>query len=244
MKWDAFFQYLERFNAIVLFCFLAFASVATALWFFTLGADGFDQGYHDPYAEQGFANQTKYEGEEIELEDGLVVKYQIEDEDEYDLDVAGSNISLTNMQTGDSHLVLPADSAQIILRWQTIGREGENDEHPSAYLAFTGTEEDYAAGLLDVVVGRLSDFEQRTLAQRVHFVDAPRMIDKSTLSMIVWTTPDDARFWLVDLATLEKTLDRKVEVPAPGRIMNSGATNDDVASSRAAPTNTFSAEPF
>lgn len=213
MKWEKFFFYLNRVNAVLLFTALCLFAVASlGAWWPFYGDVIYDP---DNYGEPGLDHEPDIEGEKITIADGTVVKYIAQGAGEFDIDVEARNISLTHMSTGKSRLVLPQGSDQIVLRFEQVGRGGEGSEPSSAYIALVGTEKDYADGTLDLIIGRMTDLEQQTASSRISFVDSPRMIDDKTMSLIVWPAPDRAEFWLFDLSTMTRTLSRKVEVPLP-----------------------------
>ena len=212
MNWDKVFKGLGRINAV-----LFFLGICTLIGFLIYEAIRFRSWEQSDasYGEPGLADSVRYEGEEIEIEDGLVVKYVAQGEGDHAQGIEASNVSLTHMATGKSRLLLPEDSDQVVLRFEELSREGERSGPARAYMVLAGSEADYEEGILDLIVGRFDDLEQQVVARRVRFVDSPRLIDADTLSLIVWPTSDRAEFWLLDLNTFERTLSRKVEVPLP-----------------------------
>lgn len=213
---ERFFFYLHRINAVFLFVLLWFGAIALAReWMISSAYD--DPIYNDgaPYGTPGLDDEAAYDGEEIELTDGAVVKYVAAGEGDFDIKAFARNVSLTHGVTGQSRLVLAPESEQIVLRFEHIGSNGLGGQPATAYMVLAGTREDYAAGRLDLIVGRLSDLEQRVVAKRIRFVDSPRMIDDNTLAIIVWPAADRAEFWLFDLRTMAKTLSHPVQLPLP-----------------------------
>lgn len=206
---------LQRFNTVALALFLAialpFMVVSLYQWLNPGWAVEGPVRYGEPVLEIG----DDYEGEEIVTSDGAVVKYRLEGDAPSNIELEGKNISLTNMRTGKSITVLPEGDERMVLRFEAVGAMGEGAMEPTGYMVLAGTEEDYRDGYLDLMIGNFTELRQETLGRRLRFVDAARMIGPDTMSMIVWPEPDAARFWMIDLATLEVTLDRAVKVPAP-----------------------------
>ncbi|WP_284125752.1 hypothetical protein [Parerythrobacter aestuarii] len=176
------------------------------------------------YGDPGLDGESRYEGEEIETPEGTIVKYRIVPDDAEDLDVDGENLSLVNMTTGKSRLLLPEGSDQLLFNWTTleVPRRWGDDEVRQvtvAYVALVGTRQDYADGRLDLIIGRFSDLEQVTLAKRLRFVDAANTIDRDTVTLIAWDGPNSAEFLkirLVDFAIVERAA---IELPMPKEII-------------------------
>jgi len=221
---ERFFFYLNRINAVLLFT--ALTGLAIFVGFQWAQSDLYDDlrnARPDQYGAQGLDGQPEIQGEEIGLSDGAVVKYTLEGQGEFDIEVDARNISLTHGVTGKSRLVLPRDSEQLVLRFEHIGMRGEGQEPANAYIALVGSEQDFADGKLDLIIGRLTDLDQQVVARRIRFVDSPRMIDENTLSLIAWSAADQAEFWLFDLRTMQKTLMRAVELPLPDQRVESSS---------------------
>lgn len=215
MSWELFFFYLNRFNAVAILLVLAIFAFFAVRDFLSFNSWNEDFGQPVPYGEPGLAGETPYEGGEIITLAGKVVTYRIESPQESELQVKGANVSLTRMASGKSRSVLPPDSGQLVLNWSIVSRSESEDEPGIAYVALTGTEADYADGRLDLVVGRLSDLEQKTLMERLRFVDSPTMVDDETLSLIVWTGANKAKFLLIDLVSLTIVTEKPVSLPLP-----------------------------
>ncbi|MEM7690445.1 MAG: hypothetical protein AAF291_15630 [Pseudomonadota bacterium] len=176
--------------------------------------DSFGAVPTEPFAQSDLPPELRFEGDEITTADGTVISYRLEDDPEVGIDVSSPNISLTNMQSGESRMILPKGSEQMIMNWNPVGPLADGKGDPSAYIAFVGTKADYTDGYLDLILGDLRDLRQTTLRKRVRFVDGVRMLNADTVSMIVWVKLDEARFWIVDLRSFEITLDREVDLPA------------------------------
>ncbi len=215
VRGSRFFEILGRLNAVGL-ALLLFVPIPVLL-VQTMLSDpygSFGPVPAAPYAQGTLPPELRYEGEEITAVDGTVISYRLEGDPEVGVDVSSPNISLTNMQSGVSRTILPKGSEQMILNLYTVGPLADGKGDPSAYVAFAGTKADYGEGYLDLILGDLRDLRQTTLRKRVRFVDGVRMLDANTVSMIVWTKLDEARFWIVDLKTFEMTLEREVDLPA------------------------------
>ena len=207
--WDKFFLYLHRLNAVLLIVILAlFGFVAVQHLFLRDDWRGDFENYESGFDQE---NET-VEGNIIETSDGQVVSYLIEPMDKDGRDISGRNLSLTHMKNGKTLLLLPDGSDQIILNWEQLEKGARGTKALSVLL---GTEQDYQDGMLDWTVVRLSDLEKTILAERVRYIDAPQMIDDDTMSVIVWTTPDVAEFWLIDLSSLSIISKRPVSLPLP-----------------------------
>ena len=222
MSWDGFFTVLSRINNVLIFLALCALGIMMAVEYTRYG--GWTRGYDDhggpSYGEPGLDRASEFEGEEIEVEGGFVVRYKPVGAGSFDEEIEAENISLVHMPTGRSGLVLDESSSQVVLRFEELGRKGEGSSPAKAYMVLAGSREDYRNGLLDLVIGRLDDLEQRVVAKRVHFVDTPALIDGNTLSLVVWPTPDTAQYWLIDLRTFETVLRRPVELPSPRSVEN------------------------
>ena len=208
-KWDSVFFYLHRFNAILFLIVLLLIGATALVGMYQ--AWTWNDDYR--YGEDAFdPDNAGFEGGTIETSDGQVVNYVIEPLEPNDMEIVGENLSFTEMESGKSKLVLPAGGERIVLRWEELRlRHGD----AKAYSVVAGSAQDYKNGVLDWVVGRFSDLEQKNLARRVRFIEAPQMIDDNTLSVIVWLTMEKAEFWLVDLRDFSIVSRRKVALPLP-----------------------------
>lgn len=209
-KGERFFFWLNRFNAVAIFValLLYFSFMIFEMISYSQFSDDF--GYQRDSGFDHFLDD--FPGDVIETGSGNTISYQVASEGSEELKIDGQNVSFTDMETGKSVMILPDGSEQLIFSWDQVELRGEKT---FAYLARVGNETDYDAGFLDLIIGRYSDLEQRTLAQRVRFVDGPQMIDEDTMSVIVWLEPERAEFWLIDLRTLSIAQKRRIALPMP-----------------------------
>lgn len=213
MTSEKFFRLVSRVNTILIFLLLV-VFIGLYLWN-EVRWRSYQQSNvsHSQYGAVGLVDEPNFAGEHITTPDGVVVKYVIDEARFEGRDIAGSNVSLTAMAGGKSRLVLPEGSDKLILRFLAFGPDGEDDKNVSAYLAFIGTPKDFENGVMDVVLGRLSDLEQVVLKERIRFVDAPLVQDDGQIALIVWPTTREARYWTVDLDSFGIVDDRPIDVP-------------------------------
>ncbi len=221
-RWDSLFFYLHRFNAVMFLIVLSLVGIVALIGIFQSGM--WNDDYR--YGEDAFSQEHgEFEGGTIETSDGQVVSYVVEPFEQGDMQIVGKNLSFTAMGSGNSKLVLPDGGEQIVLNWEELRLRHADAK---AYSVIAGSVQDYKEGVLDWVVGRFSDLEQKTIARRVRYIDAPQMIDADTMSVIVWPTEDRAEFWLVDLRDLTVVSRRKVALPLPRKAANFNSDDDDV----------------
>lgn len=212
MTIDRFFTYLNRVNAVVIFLVLVFFLVTFARDYWNMRSWEHEPGMPTEYGNNAFDNGV--EGEEIKTSIGGVVLYRSKDELRDRLNIEARNITLTDMHTGRSRVIVPEGSDHLVFSFEVLASPSESEEY-SAWVALSGTEQDYSDGVLDLQIGRFSDLEQRTLARRLRFVDSPRLIDSETLSIIVWPEVDRAEFWIVNMKSFSIESRRPVALPLP-----------------------------
>lgn len=228
--WDAFFFYLHRVNALVLFLLLLGFAVmlvvgAYSSWQYQPESLELDSGFR--------ANNEVIAGEEFDTVDGKTIAYTIAPTKKVGRDITGKNITFVETQSGRSQMVIPEGSDHMVLNWDGLEFGG----HARAYSVLTGNEADFEQGLLDWTLGKFSSLEQKVMARRLRYVDSPRLLDAQTMSVIVWPTLETAEFWLIDLTDLSIVSKRPVSLPPPGK--DDAVAEEETSPEDAAPQTIF-----
>jgi hypothetical protein len=209
-RWERFFFWLGRINAVGIFLLLVFATGTIAI--------GFYQGYQyrQELEDEKFGNEVAdsgpYSGDSIEVPGGEIAAYYQKERETFDRR-EGSDITLVDPRTGKTRRIAGGDDDAWVLNWELIFRDGEEGGTAIGYLARITDEERYAAGRFDLVVGNFPALEQKVVARDLMGVDLPIIAGEAGAAFIMWSELDKAVFVAVDLRDLSITTQREIPLP-------------------------------
>lgn len=205
---DRFFRILHRVNAVMIFGLVVFG-------FFMLIQDwsrSSGLGAGGAFGDSGYGDEGSYVGRDIETVDGAIIAYEANEELGFQPE-RGANVSLTNMETGQSVTIAPEESS--VVAWHVLDDDEVEMGSPRAlgYVAFVADDEQFETGRFDLVVGRFADLTPKTVAENILYGDLPTVHGDQSVAIIVWAEEDQAEFVSIDLATGEIFQRRAVDLP-------------------------------
>ena len=173
---------------------------------------------HQSYASGGgfddnaYNSEGRYVGRDIETVDGAVIAYEANEDLNFRPE-RGANVSLTNMETGQSVKIAPDGSS--VLAWHVLDADDIEMGSPRAlgYVAFVASDAQFDVGRFDLVVGRFADLTPKTVAGDILYGDLPTVHGSQSVAMIMWAEEDQAEFVSIDLATGNVIERRAIDLP-------------------------------
>ena len=204
-----FFGWLNRVNAIGIFCVLAYAV-------FTWVAS--DIAYRDVYyGDAKFGNENRdsdggYVADEYETTGGPVQVYMYGDPPNMDDGRVSSGMTLVDARSGRQTSILDKGENALLASFEVI----ENSQSQAiAYLARITDEAGYAKGRAKLVVGSFETFEQIEIAKDAPFVDAKALTNDGKLALVYWPDDTSARLVTIDLSDMSIADAQGLDMPPP-----------------------------
>lgn len=209
---EKFFFVLNRCNAvgvaIVLICLVY--GLASNLWY------EWASDTAEPFGGNERQQVGSYSGEEIDTNDGPVAVYGIGKPEKALSDIVSPNLSLTHMASGTRRLIVPSDSTQQIIRFETVKTDmGSGKPVAFAYFALLADTSAYAKGRMDLVVGNLPQLKQVVVGRNLYAIDLPTLYGEDRLAIIIWPNPSEARLVSIDLTNLKTIGSQPIPLPRP-----------------------------
>ncbi|MGB3711757.1 MAG: hypothetical protein WA985_08715 [Erythrobacter sp.] len=161
-------------------------------------------------------DMVDYIGDELPTRTGAIVSYQLADEYDGYTAKPGSNAIFIDMATGTRRTVV--DEAGEMLFNIDIVYDDSATAYAVGYIARVGTAADYAAGVLDLVVGRFPDLTQVRVAESLRYVDAPTFILDNSVAIIAWPTQTEASYMVIDLSSMSVSRMDAIDLPEAGEL--------------------------
>jgi len=227
VKWDSFFFYLNRVNAVL------FALILIGFaWAFLQSQYGYPSDVIYSEEGQGFGSEREklnsIIGQDVDTRDGTVVAYYESDEQSERKEMAG--LVLVNPLINKS-LTIASAQDEYLVDFNFLYDQGDEKRPVIGYIATVTDEAGFEKGEADLIIGALPAMTKTNVAEDVLFLDLPQVRSDGSLAVIMWPNQDQAElvaFRLNDGSVIDRAIITVPRINAdtvsqgPGKAMDIG----------------------